>query len=226
MKAIEAFIEEHPTFSSPLRQVNVHGTLLNPADERILLEQCRNQNRSAQKVLYERHYHKMMPVCQRYLKSEDDALEVMNDAFLKVFSKIHQYKSEGSLEAWIKRIVINSAIDFVRKNKSYRSNFIRTNEFHLYGSPDESDEEELPDESYDFSKEEIFVMVGDLPPATRVVFNLFVLEQFTHKQIAGKLSISEGTSKWHLSNARKILKEKINKSVAEKINTGKYGDAK
>jgi RNA polymerase sigma-70 factor, ECF subfamily len=194
-------------------------------DEKALAEQCRKQNRHAQKVLFDKYFNKMMTVCLRYLKSEEDALEALNNAFLKVFSKINQYKSEGSLESWIKRIVINASIDFVRSNKSYRANFIQTNEFHLYGEPGE--ENTLTGEGFeapDFSKEELFEMVEELPPATRVVFNLYVIDEFSHRQISENLEISEGTSKWHLSNARKILKEKINKAVIVKNKNSNHGE--
>jgi len=195
----------------------VHGKILT-FDEKVLVEQCRKQNRNAQKILYETHFKKMKPVCLRYLKSEEDALEVLNNAFLKIFAKINQYKSEGSLEAWMKRIVINSSIDFVRSNKTYRANFIHTNEFHLYGEPEAEDNpiDEGFDRTRDFSKEEIFEMVAELPSATRVVFNMYVIDDFSHNQICEILKISKGTSKWHLSNARKILKEKINQAVVAK----------
>jgi RNA polymerase sigma-70 factor (ECF subfamily) len=220
-------LKKYPTFSQSSRHLNVHGKIVDLFDENVLLEQCRKQNRSAQKILYETHFKKMMPVCLRYLKNEHDALEVLNNSFLKVFTKINQYKSEGSLEAWIKRIVINSSIDFVRSNKSYRVNFIHTTEFHQYGEPDEEDisTNEVFDSALNFTREEIFEMVKELPQATRIVFNLYVVDEFTHKKISENLKISEGTSKWHLSNARKILKEKIKLAVAENKKTN-HGEEK
>jgi RNA polymerase sigma factor (sigma-70 family) len=223
LKADSAF-EAYPTFYPMPRHLNVQGKILSFIDEKALLEQCRQQNRNAQHLLYNTHFNKMRTVCLRYLKSEEDAAEVLNNAFLKVFSKINQYKSEGSLESWIKRIVINSAIDFVRSNKSYRSNFIHTNEFHLYGEPGEDNSaSQLFDQALDFTKEEILEMVAELPPATRIVFNLFIIDEFTHRQISANLKISEGTSKWHLSNARKILKEKIQQAVADKNKNHSHG---
>ncbi|HKR05293.1 MAG TPA: sigma-70 family RNA polymerase sigma factor [Bacteroidia bacterium] len=200
--------------------------MLNIPDEKTLVEQCRKQNSSAQKVLFDRYFDKMMTICLRYLKREDDALEALNNAFLKVFDKISQYKSEGSLEAWIKRIVINSSLDFVRSNKAYRDNFIHTDELHLYG---ESGEESIsPDEWFndalDFSKEEIFDLVAELPQASRIVLNLYVVDEFSHRQISKQLKISEGTSRWHLSNARKILKEKITQAVLIKNKKFNHGE--
>ena len=198
--------------------------MLSILDERAIIEQCRKKNRHAQRILFETHYKKMMPVCLRYLKSEEDSLEVINTAFLKVFDKLHQYKSEGSLESWIKRIVINCTIDFVRSNKTYKDNFIHTNEFHLYGEPREEDVliEEVDVQS-EISKEEILDMVAKLPPATRVVFNLYVIDEFSHQQICEKLKISIGTSKWHLSNARKLLKEKVNLLIGIKNKNVNHG---
>lgn len=192
--------------------------MLNKPDEKTLVEQCRKQNRQAQKILFDTYFKTMMPICLRYLKNEEDALEVINNAFLKVFKKIGQYKSENSLGSWIKRIVINSSIDFVRSNKAYRTNFIQTNEFNFNHEPEQENNatDEWFEEVMDFSKEQIFEMVAELPPATRIVFNLYVIDEFSHKQISENLKISEGTSKWHLSNARKILKEKINKAVLAK----------
>jgi RNA polymerase sigma factor (sigma-70 family) len=201
----------------------MHGKILFLPDDDALVAECRKQNRFAQKFLFDKYFNKMMTVCLRYLKNEDDALEALNNSFLKVFSKISQFKSEGNLESWIKKIVINSSIDFVRSNKSYRANFIQTNEFHLYGEPEEENfPEELTDEM-DFSKEEIFEMVETLPPATRIVFNLYVIDEYSHRQVSENLKISEGTSKWHLSNARKILKSKINETIIakKKLNHGK-----
>jgi RNA polymerase sigma factor (sigma-70 family) len=200
----------HPTLPDASRHANVHGKVSNIADENVLVEQCRSQSRSAQKNLYELYSGKMLTICLRYLKNEDDAMEVLNNAFMKVFAKITQYKAEGSLEGWIKRIVVNSAIDFVRSNKTYKKKFILTDEFALYGSPREDEiADDFSDEPF-ISTEQVFELVKELPPATRIVFNLYVVDEFTHHEIGAQLKISEGTSKWHLSNARKILREKIN----------------
>lgn len=214
----------HPTIPDVPRHPNVHGKVSNIADENVLVEQCRSQSRSAQKSLYESYSGKMLTICLRYLKNEDDAMEVLNNAFMKVFTKITQYKSEGSLEGWIKRIVINSAIDFVRSTKTYKKKFILTDEFALYGSPRDEDDmaDDFPDEPF-ISTEQVFELVKELPPATRVVFNLYVVDEFKHHEIAEQLKISEGTSKWHLSNARKILREKINKVMVHPSKNYSHG---
>ncbi len=193
--------------------------MLNILNEKELVEQCQKQNRNAQKILYDKYHGKMRAICMRYLKSEEDAFEVLNSAFLKVFSKIKEYKAKGSLEGWIKRIVVNASIDFIRSNKEYKNKFILTNEFSLYASPEEEDLSSFSFSNIDshLSKDQLFELITELPPATRIVFNLYVIDDFSHKQISEQLKISEGTSKWHLSNARKILREKINQAVI-KIN--------
>ncbi|MDD4157611.1 MAG: RNA polymerase sigma factor [Candidatus Cloacimonetes bacterium] len=196
-------------------------------DENTLLEQCRQQIPAAQKYLFEIYNKKMLTVCLRYIKNEDDALDIINHAFLKVFLKIKQYKSEGRLETWIKRIVINTTIDYIKSDKSYKKNFVQANEFKLYGEP--NNEDDVSDKWWDaatsLSMEQLFKMIQNLPPATQLVFNLYALDEYSHKEISKQLKISEGTSKWHLFNARRILKENINKSLTINSNihdTKKY----
>ena len=192
--------------------------MLNKIDEHTLLQECLRENINAQKILYKKFFPKMIAVCLRYLKNKEDASEVLNNAFLKVFEKLKQYRSTGSLEGWIKRIVINTSLDFIRSNKSYREKFILMDEFSSFGSPDPAGQAELdfPEAEMHLDKEEIFKLVSELPPATRIVFNMYVIDEFSHKQIAQQLNISTGTSQWHLSNARKILKIKINDAVNKK----------
>lgn len=188
-------------------------------DENTLLEQCRQQNPAAQKYLFEIYNKKMLTVCLRYIKNDDDAQDIINNAFLKVFLKIKQYKAEGKLETWIKRIVINTTIDYIKSDKSYRKNFINANEFKLYGEP--NNEDDVSDKWWDaassLSMEQLFKMILELPPATQLVFNLYALDEYSHKEISKQLKISEGTSKWHLFNARRLLKESINNLLT--INT-------
>src|SRR5262245_53880876 len=169
--------------------------MLKMVDEHALIQECLRQNNNAQKILYKKFFPKMIAVCLRYLKNKEDASEVLNTAFLKVFEKLNQYKSEGSLEGWIKRIVINSSLDFIRSNKAYRNKFILTDEFPMYDSP-EADQSAIhfQDAGLYLSSEEIFELISELPPATRIVFNLYVVDDFSHKQIAQQLSISTGTS--------------------------------
>jgi len=186
-------------------------------DEHTLIEECLRQNNNAQKILYKKFFPKMIAVSLRYLKNKEDSLEVLNTAFLKVFEKLYQYKSEGSIEGRIKRIVINTSLDFIRSNKTYRNNFILTDEFLAHGS------EEPGQNAVDFSEaelylstEEIFELVAELPPATRIVFNLYCVDEHSQTSVAKQLNISTATTQWHLSNGRKLLKEKINAVITKK----------
>ena len=120
------------------------------------------------------------------------------------------------MEGWIKKIVINTSLDFIRSNKTYRNKFILTAEFPSYDSSEKTDDVSFSDAEMYLSGEEMFELISALPPATRIVFNLYVVDDFKHKQIAKQLNISTGTSQWHLSNARKLLREKINEAITKK----------
>lgn len=184
---------------------------LNNMNEEQIIEGCISNNLASQKKLYEIYYKKIFTICLRYLKDEDEAYQVLNDIFLKVFEKIHQFKSEGKFDYWIKRVATNVIIDFIRKNKSYKKNFIKSSEFELYEQKTEEadDISEWWDKALQIPSETLLFEVTQLPPATRVVFNLYAIDGYSHKAISEKLNISEGTSKWHLNNARNILKAKI-----------------
>ena len=185
-----------------------------------LIEGCRKKDPLAQQKLFSVYNKKMMGVCIRYLKNEEEAFEVLNAAFFKIFDKINQFKPETKLEAWIRRIVINTTIDYIRKNKSYKKYFIKTNEFNEYGEPNDGNDDisEFWDKANAIPEDVLLQTINKLPTATRVVFNLYAIDGHTHQQIAKQLNISTGTSKWHLSNARKLLKEKL----IEIINKGTY----
>jgi RNA polymerase sigma-70 factor (ECF subfamily) len=179
--------------------------------EKTLLEHLRRQDRDAQRQLFDFYHKKLSAICFRYLKNEDDALDALNRSFLKIFGKIHQYKAEAKLELWIKRITINTCLDKIKSDKNYKQKFILTDEFSFYGEP--NDENNAIDEwwgaALSIPSEILFKQIENLPPATCTVFNLYAIDGFTHAQIAVQLKISVGTSKWHLNNARTILKEKI-----------------
>jgi RNA polymerase sigma-70 factor (ECF subfamily) len=193
-------------------------------DQLHLLEGLKRNEREAQKRFYEIYHKKMLSICFRYFNNEEDALDAMNRSFLKIFDKINQFKSEASLDVWIKRITINTCLDLIKKNKKYRQNFIHTDEFTLYGEPNE--ENELEDDNYsallDLPADVIYELVLQLPPASRTVFNLYAIDGYSHVQIAEQLKISTGTSKWHLSNARKILSKKLLQLIKDKKNNINY----
>jgi RNA polymerase sigma-70 factor (ECF subfamily) len=155
---------------------------------------------------------KLFAICIRYLKDEEEALDALNRSFMKIFDKIHSFKGNTKLETWMKRITINPCLNKIKSNKSYKHTFIQTDEFIFYDEPDESQNESDDynwwEKALALLSEVFFNLIENLPPATRTVFNLYTVDGFTHLQISEHLSISTGTSKWHLNKARSILKEK------------------
>lgn len=165
---------------------------------------CVKNQRKEQQLLYKKFYGKMLVICLRYTKNMDQAKDILQDAFIKVFGKIEQYNHKGSLEGWIKRIVVNTAIDYFRKSKK---DFILLGSDELLGNIADSESEDDDSAVYDYSPEDIMEAMHKLSNAYRVVFNLYVYENLQHKEIAKKLGISEGTSKSNYSKAKKNLKK-------------------
>ncbi len=171
-----------------------------------VLPGCIKGDRKSQEMLYRNFYKVMMNIAMRYTKNETDALDVLNTGFFKVYKHIKQFNPRhASLYTWIRKVVINSCLDYAKKQKTYNAI--------------QSFEGELPDVSIPadgltkLSANDILAFVRQLPSATQTVFNLYVIEGYNHIEIATLLDISEGTSKWHLSNARKQLQLVINKQA-------------
>jgi RNA polymerase sigma factor (sigma-70 family) len=165
-----------------------------------LIEGCIHKDRLAQKYLYKQLYSSMFAVALRYSKDEDMATYILNNSFLKVFTKIESHNKEHSFYGWVKRIVINSALDEIRKNKKH------SNQLQI----EEIQEPALTENVLDKLKaEDLLKAIQTLPGLTNVVFNLYTIEGYKHHEIAKKLSIPEGTSKWHVSQGRKLLKKKL-----------------
>jgi RNA polymerase sigma factor (sigma-70 family) len=171
----------------------------------ILVEGCKKDDRKAQEQLYRNYYKAMMSLCLRYTKNEQDALEVLNTGFFKVFKNIQRYDSgQANLYTWIRTIVINSCLDFIKaKDRLMYSGELDTAlEVHIE-----------PAVIAKLRSDELLRLIRQIPPATQAVFNLYVLEGYSHKEIAAMLNISEGTGKWHLSEARKKLQKLINEQL-------------
>lgn len=166
-----------------------------------IIEGCKRGDRKAQEQLYRSYYRAMMSLCLRYTQNDADAMEVLNTGFYKVFRSIDRYDSKKSaIYTWIRTILINCCLDFLKSKDSIIVTVENT----------QAAEAHLPPEVFTkMSAAEILNLVRKLPPATRVVFNLYVTEGFNHREIAGLMQISEGTSKWHLSEARKQLQKMI-----------------
>ena len=172
------------------------------SDLRDLINGCVRGKRKSQEELFKRYYSKMMIVSMRYTKNADEAADILQDGFLKVFAKLEAYNYEGSFEGWIRRIIANTAIDQLRKRKN---DFILLQEDQSLEDFAELIEEDLEEEEVEFKPDQVLVAMHELSPAYRTIFNLYVFENLTHKEIADKLDISVGTSKSNLAKAKRNL---------------------
>jgi RNA polymerase sigma-70 factor (ECF subfamily) len=162
---------------------------------------CINADQRSQEKLYRSFYKAMMNLCLRYTKNETDALQALNSGFYKVFKGIKTFDvTKGSLYTWLSTIIIHSCIDLL--NKKPRNG-------HHVELEKADDICTAPEVSERIKADEILRLIKELPETTRTVFNLFVIEGYSHKEIGSFLSLSEGTSKWHLSEARRMLQQKI-----------------
>jgi RNA polymerase sigma factor (sigma-70 family) len=166
-----------------------------------LIKGCIRNERSAQEKLYRLFYPRMMALVRRYIDEEQQAEEVLNNGYLRAFQKISQYSFQGSFEGWLRKIVFHAVSDFVKQNMRYTEKVVLV----------EKDQFVHKDHADRLYYNQLLSMVQQLPDATRAVFNMYVLEGFSHKEISKALGISEGTSKWHLSEGRRMLKDKIEK---------------
>jgi RNA polymerase sigma-70 factor, ECF subfamily len=185
--------------------------------EEDLINACKEFNSAGQKLLYYKFAPKMKGVCLRYSSNPEEAKDILQESFIKVFSKIHSFSNKGSLEGWIRRIVINTAINHFNSNKKYNHDNI--DDLHTYSNimdGEEYDHLEIVsrDEDHllsnlDFSETELINAINILPETFRLVFNLFYLENNSHKEIAELLSIEENTSRTRLFRAKKILRDHL-----------------
>ena len=191
------------------------ATNINEDQLKTLVTGCIRNSRKSQEIVYKMFYGKMMAVCRRYTRNDDQAKDILQDSFIKVFKSIDKFNFQGSFEGWVRRIVVNTAIDFTRKAKN---DYLLMNE----GQKIEDYENDLLDESDEEEYESPF-NVGDvikgmeqLSNAYRTVFNLYVFENFSHQEIADALNISVGTSKSNLAKARANLRKILNKELEKK----------
>ena len=168
-----------------------------------LVEQCQRGNAFAQKRLFDQYVNRLFRVSLRYVRNEPEAEEVLMTSFLKAFRSIGNftYRDDNGLEAWLRRIVVNEALQHLRANRSLPL-------FQTHDLADlQPDPQPLPDAGLD--AERIYALIRELPPGYRTVFNLYVIDGYTHREIADQLGISENTSKSQLSKARSLLQEQL-----------------
>jgi RNA polymerase sigma-70 factor (ECF subfamily) len=178
----------------------------------LLIQGCKRNDRDSQRLLYQHYYSYALSICIRYSRNITEAKEVVNDGFMKVFSKIDQYNSESPFKGWLRKIMIHASIDQYRKELK-----------HQHNEPLKASHGGFtqPQAVADLSHEELIGLIQKLSPAYRAVFNLFAIDGFTHQEIGKILNISVGTSKSNLLKARENLREmlgELNKISYEKAN--------
>lgn len=177
----------------------------------ILIKKCLKKDRRAQNDLHERCYNVLIPVCWRYATSRDQAVEYFNQGFLKIITNLDKYKTKVPFELWCRRVMINSIIDDYRKGKQYKENIeLKAREEMARMQPSEPVLSESQEEMLDLIK----TKMRFLPPVTSKVFNLYAIDGYKHHEIASLLNISEGTSMWHYSVAKKKIRQMINDSAS------------
>lgn len=170
------------------------------AKESEWIEGCKKQDSRAQEMLYAHYSGKMYALCCRYIPSKMEAEDVLVTSFTKLFQRIEQYKGEGSFEGWMRRIVVNESLTYLRRNKNM---YLETEIEEVDRNPD------LAQLENNLEAEDLLTLVGQLPTGYRMVFNLYAIDGYSHKEIADQLAISENTSKSQLSRARGLLQKKL-----------------
>lgn len=180
--------------------------MIDDASELELVNGCLKNNRQAQEMLYRKHASKMFHICLSYTGDRDAAKDILQESFIKIFKSIREFNTDKSLEGWIRKIVTNTAIDYYRKEKRLR---------YFEGTEEKMQEVvSIPANQYiKFNTDGVLQQIKRLPEGARLVFHMFAVEGYSHKEIAGKLNISEGTSKSQFNRARTLLQEWLSPSA-------------
>ena len=172
-------------------------------DEESLIAGCIKGNQMAQKALFDSFSPKFFALCLRYMRSTDDAEDVLQEGMVKIFTKLPEYKGKGSFEGWMRRIIVNTCLDQIRKNQKLKLDVsIEKEEYKLSMNANILE---------NMSANELIEEIKKMPPGYRVVFNMFAIEGYSHQEIAEKLGVKESTSKSQYLRARAYLKERIEK---------------
>ncbi|MFN3404431.1 MAG: RNA polymerase sigma factor [Cytophagaceae bacterium] len=161
-----------------------------------LIQHCKSGNREAQKILYNKFSRLVMGICYRYSRSRPDAEDIFQEVFVKIFTNLHQYSGNGSFEGWIRRIAVNTSIKYVQRD---------TFRVSVEIDPEDDNLVDFSSAVEKLSANELLDLINELPEGYRLVFNLYAIEGYTHKEIGEMLSISEGTSKSQFFHAKKVL---------------------
>ena len=176
-----------------------------------IINLCKQNDRKAQFKLYKLCFDFLMRICIRYERNEEDAAEILNQGFLKILLNLDKYKQGTSFPAWCKTVMVNTVINEYWKNKKMKD---------VMTSVDYQEEPQYDNVKTDYNLfeddidiEDVLYYIDQLPPMTKLVFNMYAIDGYKHREIAEKLNMSSGTSKWHLSTARKTLQEKLKKKL-------------
>lgn len=178
-------------------------------DELQIIAGCKDQKREAQRALYDEYARKMYAICLRYAPDTDSAKDMLQDGFIKIFASIDSFQGKGSFEGWMKRIFVNLALENIRRQK----NVILSSD-DIQNIPDIVDDT-TDEQMYKISEGELLKMIRELPRGYSTIFNLYAIEDFSHREIADMLGINEGTSRSQYVRARKILQEKVKQYIKE-----------
>lgn len=206
---------ETPDFSNAtFPPIPLSHTFTGTMDHQKLVNECLKGRASAQKQLYGLFAESMLGVCYRYTKSMSDAEDVLQEGFIKVFRNLHQFKFEGELGGWIRRIMVNTAINYLKKNSRYQAELSFTDP-GLHPVTDENPELYL-------NAKELAELIRQLPTGYQTIFNMHAIEGFSHVEIGKILGINEGTSRSQYSRARNLLITWINTHYQQRKKTDKY----
>lgn len=181
--------------------------MLNVAQLEEIIYKCREENSAAQTALYNLFSAKMYGVCLRYAKDSSEAEDILQEGFIRVFSKIKQYEFKGSFEGWMRRVIVNTALEKFRKH----DRLYPVEEMKIYEAT-----EWVEETISSITATDLLRIIQELPPRYKMVFNLFAIEGFSHQEIGEMMNISEGTSKSNLSRARIILQKSVEQYFGEK----------
>ena len=186
------------------------------SSEQEMIEGCKKGNRQAQKLLYNHFSGKMYALCCRYVKDKMEAEDVLVTSFTKILERIGQYKGDGSFEGWIRRIMVNESLSYLRRNKNMYL------EADIEAADHEPNYERLDSQ---LEAQDLLKLISELPSGYRIVFNLYAIDGYSHKEIGEQLGINESTSKSQLSRARSLLQKRLLELEEAEMKESKENDA-
>ncbi len=205
MRSRLEIIQKLSIFFIIIENLNSQSNYIIPESD--LIKGCLEGDRKMQETLYQRFSPKMYAVCLRYAQQESDAQDLLQEGFIKVFNNLHRFRNEGSFEGWMRRVFVNTAIEHFRKKSAH---FISVSE------KEENTIEDVDINALDqLAAKDIIRIIQELSPGYKQVFNLYVVEGYSHKEIGEMLQISEGTSKSQLARAKMILQKKVKQYLSD-----------